>query len=135
MAVTAAMTLSSATCKTGQSVEAILTFTNGNAEDVEVVEVQPRANPANEKVRAPVLLGAPSFPAGSKTVPAGGTLAVTWGVTPLAPATRGYSAAMVTAAIPGLDTVEKVYDIGADWKVSDGTAALETVTTLTVSTP
>lgn len=135
MAVTAAMTLSSATCKTGESVTATLTFTNGNAEAVEVVEIRPRANPTGTIVPAPVLLGQPTLPAGSATVAASGTLAVSWGVTPLAPQKRGYSAAMVTAGIPGLDTVEQVFDIGADWKVSDGTTALETTTTLTVSTP
>ena len=135
MAVTAAMTLSSATCKTGESVTATLTLTNSNAEAVEVVEIRPRANPTGTIVPAPVLLGQPTLPAGSATVAASGTGGVVG-----RDAARAAEARVLGRDGDGGDPGprhggDRSSTSALTGKVSDGTTALETTTTLTVSTP
>lgn len=126
MAITGAITLSSATCKVGQSVMATLTITNGNAEAASVVEITPKAYPANVLTPAPISLGLPPLaPGQTVSVAASGTLALSWGVTPLAPVPRGF----------GADSASQVYDIGAEYKMSDGTVEVVSTTTLTASTP
>lgn len=135
MAVTAAITLSAATCHIGGGVVAFLTITNGNAEDVEVSEVTPLAFPTGVLTKAPILLGVPANAAGNTTVTAGSTLVLQWGVTPLVPVAKAYSQAQVDASLPGRTSDSFVYDIGAEWKTSDGTTGVATTTTLTVSSP
>ncbi len=126
MAITAAIALSSATCKVGQSVTAILTVTNGNAEDVTVVECTPLVFPTGKLTPVPELAGLPPIQAGQNvTVPAGSTLKIRWGVTPLAPIQRAF----------GADSASQVYDVGAELKTSDGTVLVVTTTPLTASTP
>lgn len=128
MAKTAAIALSSATCKVGESVGVELTVTNGDAEDCTVVECSPvgRANGAALPGNAPILLGLPPIaPGQDRTVPAGGTLVLRWTATPLAPVRRA----------AGADSSSLVYDIGATLKLSDGSTPSVSTTTLTASTP
>lgn len=133
MAITAAIALSSATCKVGQSVTALLTVTNGNAEAVQVVECTPLAFPSGRKTPAPIGLGLPPIaPGQTVNVPAGGTLVLRWGVTPLAPVPRA-PAYDSDGAVS--NSASQVYDVGAELKTSDGTNPSVSTTTLTASTP
>ncbi len=126
MAITAAIALSAASCKVGQSVTALLTVSNGNAEDVTVVECTPLAFPSGKLTPSSDLLGLPPIQAGQNvSVPAGGDLILRWGVSPLSPVARAF----------GADSASQIYDIGAELKTSDGTVLVVTTTTLTASTP
>lgn len=126
MAKTASIALDSATCNVGQSVTAILTVTNGDAEDCTVVECTPLAFPSGKLTPAPCELGLPPLAPGQNvTVPAGSTLKLRWGVSPLSPVPRAY----------GADSASQVYDIGAELKLSDGSTPAVSTTTLTASTP
>ncbi len=126
MAITASIALSAAACKVGQSVTALLTVSNGNAEDVTVVECTPLAFPSGKLTPAPCELGLPPLAPGQNvTVPAGSSLILRWGVSPLAPVPRAF----------GADSASQVYDIGAELKTSDGSTPTVSTTPLTASTP
>lgn len=128
MAITAAMTVSSATCTAGQTVTATCTVTNSGASAVTVLGVMPIAPPHSAtNGSTAVALGRPPLGPGMTTSVAGsnGTLALSWGVIPHAPASgEGWE-----------EPASQVYDLGAIVYTSDGSVTAATTTTLTVSSP
>lgn len=129
MAITAAITLSSATCASEQRVTATCTITNSGTTAVNLVSVTPILTPTSQTVRSvAVATGIPpvggAFPvsiAGSN-----GTLAVSFDVTPHAP---------ITSYNVGAEKSSLVYDVGAEVLTSDGSLVRATTTTLTVTYP
>lgn len=121
MAVTAAITLSSATCLTGQPVAVTCTLTNGGSSDATLVGIQPSKSPSTGPIQ---LGGAPrggSFP--MSIAASGGTLKVSWTAVPEAPASSNGLASPATFA----------YSLGAYFQASDGSYGAATPSTLTVS--
>ena len=128
MAITAAMTLSSATATAEQQVTATCTVTNTGANAVSVTAIVPTAPPTGvtNGSTAMALGNPPIGPGLAVSVPgSSGTLALSWGVIAHAPSS-GYGLA---------EPASQIYDIGALVYTSDGSVTSATTTTLTVSNP
>lgn len=129
MAISAAITLSSATAMAEQAVAATCTVTNSGGAAVYVLDIVPTA-PINGTTPATtsVALGKPPLGPGVTTSVAGsnGTLAVTWPVMGHAPTTN-----TTNPAVPS----SLVYSIGATVYTSDGAITVATPATLTVTNP
>lgn len=127
MSKTAAMTLSSATSKTGQVVTATCTVTNNDGTAINVTSITPTCPVTGGTAGStPVSLGMPPIGGAFPTAVAasGGTLAVSWPVVGLAP---------VTSYGINAEQDSLVYDVGATVYLSDGTIVTASTTTLTVS--
>lgn len=132
MAITAAMTLSSATASPGQAVHATCTVTNSGGSSVNVTGIQPILVPTTLTMQSVSgALGMPPIGPGMTVAVAGssGTLALGWDVIAHAP-TPGH----VTTPNPANPT-SYVYDVGATVYTSDGSITAATTTTLTVTAP
>lgn len=129
MAITAAITLSSATAKAEQAVAATCTVTNSGGAAVNVLNIVPKA-PINGTTQqaTSVALGLPPLGPGVTTSVAGssGTLAVTFPVMGHAPTTNNTNPATPASL---------VYSIGATVYTSDGAITDATPATLTVTNP
>lgn len=145
MAITAAITLSSATANNGQQVQATCTVTNSGSSAVNVTGAQPVVTPhsANQQ-SVGVLVGQPNLgPGQTIAVAASGTLAFTFPVTPETPQVGNYvsnpfpstgqGGAAITPLPPLAMPQSLVFDIGCQVRTSDGSLTTATTTTLTVS--
>jgi hypothetical protein len=127
MAITAAITLSSATVTAGQKVTATCTVSNSGGSAVTVTAIRPMLSPQNSTsentsgAQGTVPLG----PGMTTSVAASGSTAFTYDVIPFAP-TSGYGLAMPAS---------QVYDVGATVYTSDGAVTDATSTTLTAADP
>ena len=123
MAITATIALTPSTVKAGASppVTVTLTVSNSGASDVTITNIVPIAEPhSSTKGSVPIGMGVPPLgPGMDVTVPAGGSLKVTWALVVHGPQAAG--------------TV--YYDIGADVTTSDGSITRPTVATLTATEP
>lgn len=128
MAVTAAMTVSSATAKHGQKVTCTCTVTNSGTPSLNVTAITPVVCPtgaldrhvAGAVGRPPLLPNQPVDVPGSS-----GTRAFSWDVILHAPtATRTDDPAQPSSL---------VYDVGATVTTSDGSITTATTTTITVT--
>lgn len=132
MAITAAMTLSSATSKAEQPVTATCTVTNTGSVAVNVLAIVPTA-PIHSGTagNTAVSLGMPPIGGAFATSVPGssGTLAISWPVVAHAP-----GATSTGSSLPA-EPASLVYDIGATVYTSDGAVTAATTTTLTVSPP
>lgn len=128
MAITAAMTVASATAKAGQRVACTCTVTNSGVGAVNVTAIQPvvTINGQTEQDVA-AAAGVPGLGPGATVTVAGGggTLAKTWDVVAHAPTT---SYGFATPA-------SLVYSVGATVYTSDGSIAAATPATITVTNP
>jgi len=128
MAITAAMSLGSSTCKSEQVVTATCTISNSGSTAVNVTAVQPTMTPTGQTQQSVAALpGLPpvggAFPT---TVPASGSLAISWPVVAHSP---------VTSYNVGAEPSSFAYDCGAIVYTTDGSVTSATVATLTVSYP
>lgn len=122
MAVTAAIALSAAAIKAGQTSRATLTVTNGGAADVLVTGIQPTVSPAT----APLSLGqAPWGAAFPQTVAASGSTDFPFDAAPYAPTADGGVA----------EPASRAYTIGATVLINDGSTVYASTATLTVTPP
>jgi hypothetical protein len=145
MAITAAITLGSATCKALQKIAVTCTVTNGNASTVNVTSVQPQItlsgvveNPGAYSVGQPNL-----GPGMTTSVAASGTLGVNFDITPMTPQcptygtnpfpSAGVGGVAITPLQPNSQPHSQIYTIGAIVTTSDGSVTSATTTTLTVS--
>lgn len=127
MAVTAAMTLSAASCKAEQKVTATCTVSNSGAAALYVGYIQPSLTPHGGTVQSvSSAVGVPAVGgAFAVTVAASGSTAFSFDVVPHAPAS-GYGNA---------EPASLVYDVGALIGMSDGSLVAASSTTLTVTPP
>src|SRR5262245_42999224 len=128
MAITAAITLSSATAVAEQVVACTCTVSNSGGASVTVTDIIPTAPINGTTARtASVALGRPPLGPGMTTsVAASGSTAFTYPVLAHAPTTDNYNPATPASL---------VYSIGATVYTSDGAITVATPTTLTVTNP
>lgn len=123
MAITATIALTPSSVSAGASppVTVTLTVSNSGASDVTINYIVPIAEPnGSTKGSVPIGMGVPPLgPGMDTTVPAGGSLKVTWALVVHGPQAAG--------------TV--YYDIGAEVITSDGSITRPTVATLTATEP
>jgi len=129
MAITAAITLSSATCKAEQSVAVTCTVSNSGGAAVSVLNIVPTApiNGTTAEVTTIAKGYPPLGPSQTVSVAASGSTGFTFPVVPHAPTGNGSS----TPAEPS----SLVYSIGATVYTSDGAITVATPATLTVTNP
>lgn len=127
MAITAAITLGSATLTTGQKTAVTCTVSNSGGSAVTVTGIVPLCMPAGSTKRTvAVALGEPPLgPGMTVSVAASGSTPFTWDAVPFAP-TSGQGLAM---------PAQQIYDMGATVYTSDGAITAATTTTLTVNDP
>lgn len=129
MAITAAITLSSATCVAEQSVAVTCTVSNSGGASVNVLNIVPTA-PVNGTTpeTTSIAKGYPPLgPGMTVSVAASGSTGFTFPVVPHAPTGDGTSTPAEPASI--------VYSIGATVYTSDGAVTVATPATLTVTNP
>jgi hypothetical protein len=129
MAITAAITLSSATAYPNQRVGVTCTVSNSGGSSVNVTGIRPTICPTGVKVESVAAVGglAPIGPGMTVAVAASGTLAISWQSVAFAPQPgNGPNPANPNSF---------VYDVGAIVTTSDGAVTVATTTTLTVSVP
>lgn len=128
MAITAAMTIDSATGAPGQMRTATCTVTNSGGSSVNVTAAKGYASPdGTTPTSTAVAIGEIALGPGMTVAVAGsnGTLALTFGVTPFAPSSgAGWQ-----------NPSSYVYDIGCVVYTSDGSVTEATVTDLTITAP
>lgn len=118
MAMTCTISLGAATLIASQSTQATLTVSNSGASAVNVLQVSPTANATGALTNdtPPVALGLPFVGPGAVViVPPSGSIAFSFGVTPLASSGSG------------------TYSIGAVVNCSDGSVISPTAATLTAT--
>lgn len=127
MAITAAITLSSATCAAEQKVTATCTVSNSGGAAVNVTAINPLLTPTGATQRSvSAAIGVPPIGgAFTVSVAASGSTAFNFDVVPHAPSS-GYGNA---------EPASLVYDVGAVVYTSDGSLTNATTTTLTVTYP
>lgn len=126
MAVTATIALNpGTTLVTEQQSTVVLTISNSGDSAVHMVNVAPYAlstGGVNSVINTGVSFGKPNFgPNANLTVPAGGTLVMTFPVTFHAPSSGV------------LSDVAETYDVGCTCYSDDGTVMIPTATTVTVN--
>ncbi len=131
MAITAAMTVSSATAANGTGVTATCTVTNSGTDAVTVTGIQPSVTPHSATTQSvAALVGLPPLGPGATVSVAGsnGTRAFGWGVSAFAPQAQ-------TSGVTGnpANPAQYVYDLGATVFTSDGSITVASTTTLTVT--
>jgi hypothetical protein len=129
MALTAAITLSSATCVAEQSVACTCTVSNSGAAAVTVLSITPTApiNGTTQETTSIAKGQPPTGPGMTVSVAASGSTAFTWPMVPHAPTTDGTSTPAEPASL--------VYSIGATVYTSDGAVTVATPATVTVTNP
>lgn len=145
MAITAAMTVSSATCNTQQKVACTCTVTNSGASAVNVTSLVPTyVISGTTQVPGGANLGQPNIgPGMTVAVAASGTLALNFDFVPMAPQVGTYSTnpfpssgvggVAITPLPPEALPQSLVYAVGALVTTSDGSSASASTTTITVS--
>lgn len=120
MAKTATIALAQSTSQVNQRVGAVVTISNGDASDVQVLSVNPLmkdSDGGNDNFSCNGALGVvPVGPGQNVTVPASGELKLSFGVIGQAPSEGG----------------SDTYDVTCDIRLSDGTVIRPTPATLTV---
>lgn len=145
MAITAAITMGTATVNTLQQSAASLVVSNSGGSAVQVTSIQPSVVVhGTTQVPGGVLIGQPNNgPGQNVTVPASGNVTFNWSVVPMAPnvgvytsnpfPSSGVGGVAIVPLQPESQPAQFVYDVGAIVTTSDGATTSATTATLTVN--